>query len=341
MGRATKYNKITSPELLAQVNPENMRLKEDFLAYLKSIQRSEGTRKGYSNDLDIVMVYILQRCGNKKFIDVKKREFIAMQTWLIEENGNSPARVRRIKAVISSLTNFITNILADDEPEEFGAYRPQIRAIENPVNTPVREKTVLTDEQCQLVLDTLVETKQYDKACLFALGAYSGRRKAELVRFKVSYFDDSNIIYGSLYKTPEKILTKGNKYLSCYVLAREFKPYFDLWMQERERIGLDSEWLFPNPRSPEETLSIATVNKWTDVYSKIAGVPVYMHALRHRFCTDLSKSGLPNDIITEIIGWSSESMCKIYVDRDADDRIGEYFDEGGIKQVEKTKLSDL
>ena len=34
MGRKTKQNKITSPELLAQVNPENTRLLDDFLVYL-------------------------------------------------------------------------------------------------------------------------------------------------------------------------------------------------------------------------------------------------------------------------------------------------------------------
>lgn len=52
------------------------------------------------------------------------------------ENGNSPARVRRVKAALSSLSNYIENIL-DDEYEDF---RPIIRKIENPQNTPVREK---------------------------------------------------------------------------------------------------------------------------------------------------------------------------------------------------------
>ena len=36
MPRKTKQNDITSPELLSQVNPDNMRLKHDFLDYLRS-----------------------------------------------------------------------------------------------------------------------------------------------------------------------------------------------------------------------------------------------------------------------------------------------------------------
>ena len=43
MGRKTKMNSITSPEKLAQVNPENTRLVDDFLNYLRSTERSETT----------------------------------------------------------------------------------------------------------------------------------------------------------------------------------------------------------------------------------------------------------------------------------------------------------
>lgn len=42
MARATKYNKLTSPELLARVNPENLQLMEEFLAYLRSMRHSKG-----------------------------------------------------------------------------------------------------------------------------------------------------------------------------------------------------------------------------------------------------------------------------------------------------------
>lgn len=67
MPRKTKQNDITSPELLSQVNPENMRLKEDFISYLQSVQRSPKTIAGYSNDLDIFWVWNLQHNGNKFF----------------------------------------------------------------------------------------------------------------------------------------------------------------------------------------------------------------------------------------------------------------------------------
>ena len=59
MGRKTIQNKITSPELLALVNQENIQLMNDFLSYLRSIQRSEGTIAGYKNDIEIFLIYLL------------------------------------------------------------------------------------------------------------------------------------------------------------------------------------------------------------------------------------------------------------------------------------------
>ena len=184
MSRKTKMNSITSPELIAQINPENMRLKNDFLEYLKSVQRSSGTISGYSNDLDIFFVWVLQNARNKFFVDISKRDLVAYQNWLINENQNSPSRVRRLKAAISSLSNFVEAIL-DDEPE-FRGFRSIVKKIENPALQPVREKTVWEDDELEDLLDKLVERKAYDKACYLALAMYSGRRKSELCRFRVS-----------------------------------------------------------------------------------------------------------------------------------------------------------
>ena len=53
MARATKMNSITSPEIWAQVSAENKQLLADFVDYLRSIQRSETTIRGYYNDIQI------------------------------------------------------------------------------------------------------------------------------------------------------------------------------------------------------------------------------------------------------------------------------------------------
>ena len=194
MPRKTRQNDITSPALLSQVNPDNMRLKKDFVAYLQSVQRSPKTIAGYENDLDIFWVWNLQYNGNKFFPKISKRDFAAYQHWLINENGNSPARVRRLKSAISSMSNYVENIL--DDEEEFKGFRSSIKKIENPAMQQVRKKTVWEDSELDGLLDKLSASGQHKKACALALAMCSGRRKSELCRFSVDDFRHENLVCG-------------------------------------------------------------------------------------------------------------------------------------------------
>lgn len=340
MARKTKKNSITSPELIKQISSENTRIKQDYLSYLRSMQKSPGTIYCYENDLDIFFVWNMKYNNNKSFIKITKRDIVSFQNWLVNINNNSPARVRRIKATLSSLSNFIESICDDEYPD----FKNIIHKVESPIAQPTREKTILKDEQLDSLLNYLVEKKKYDKACMLALAMCSGRRKAELVRFKESYFDDSNIIYGSLYKTPETVKTKGygnGKFIHCYTLRHKFKPYLDMWLAERKKRGIESEWLFPLKDNNNEHLKPETLNSWANTFTKFLGVDFYWHCLRHYFTTHLVRMGLPDSVIQDIIGWSSADMLRLYTDIPVDEQIGKYFDENGIKTVDKTSISDL
>jgi len=340
--RKTQKNNITNPTLLSQVNPENKRLIEDYISYLKSIQRSETTISVYKNDLDIAMVWGLKNNSNKFFINWSKRDIVAFQNWLINDNKNSPARVRRIKATLSSLSNYIESVMDD----EFPNFKNIIHKIENPVNQPVREKTVLEDNQIDQLLEYLVQKKKYDKACLVALAVCSGRRKAELILFKTDYFKDDNLICdGALYKTSEKIKTKGRgvngKQIYCYTLAKKFKPYFDLWMEYRENNGIESEWLFPDKNNPKEHIKTATLTSWANTFGRILNVDFYMHSLRHSWTTGLIRAGLPETVIKELAQWSNLDMVSIYNDCEAEEQFANYFKDGDIQISNKKSLNDL
>jgi len=337
-------NDLTSPELVALVNPENLRLKKDFLDYLRSVQRSPGTIHGYENDLDIFFVYCMKNLGNKNFAKVSKRDLVSFQNWLINENGNSPSRVRRIKSALSSLSNFIEAIL--DDEEEFRNFRSIVRKIESPVNQPVRDKTVLSDEQLNCLLQTLSDNGKYEKACMVALAMHSGRRKSELVRFRVDDFKDENLVCGgALYKTSEPMKTKGfglGKYIYCYTLAKGFKPYLDRWMEQREKDGIDSEWLFPLRDDTTQQMKPETLNSWALSFGKILGVDFYWHSLRHYLTSYLARAGIPDGAIQKLIGWEDISMVGVYKDIDAEEEIGMYFSSDGEFQVDRKKnISDL
>lgn len=334
-------NNITSPELLAQVNPKNKTLLQDFLDYLRSVQRSETTIAGYRNDIEIAWVWCLQFNDNLFFVDWTKRQIVRYQNWLRENNSNSPARIKRLKASLSSLSNYIENVL----DEEYPNFRNIINKIESPVNQPVREKTVFTDEQIDGLLNTLTESKQYDKACAVALALYSGRRKSELLRFRVSDFSDDNLVCGgSLYKTG-KIKTKGRgvqgKQLECFCLAKQFKPYLDRWLEYRKESGIESEWLFPLKENPKEQMKVSTLNSWAKTFSVILNADFYWHALRHMTVTNFIRAGIPDTVIQQYIGWADISMVPVYSDVEADEQLAMYFTEHGISVPKQKDLSEI
>lgn len=344
MGRTTVYNKITNEEKIENINPENKQLTEDFLDYLSSINRSDGTIKGYKNDLDIFFVWNLEYNKDKSFIEIKKREFAKFQGYALNKWGWSAKRVRRVKSAVSSMSNFIENILSDED-DGYENYRSVIKKIESPPNEAIREKTILSDEEVDSFLDRLLNEKQYQKACVFALAAMSGARKSELLRFKVDFFSDENLIFdGALYITP-KIKTKGRgkngKMINKYVLC-DFKKYYDLWMEERERLGVESEWLFVTKTEDGwEQMKIATLNSWARIFSNMLGVSFYFHALRHYLTSKMKRYNIPDNIVQEFFKWSSSEMINIYDDNEAVDNFGKYFSKEGILKAKEGSMSDL
>lgn len=161
----------------------------------------------------------------------------------------------------------------------------------------------------------------------------------------MSYFDDENIIYGTFYKTPEKVRTKGKgvngKMLTCCDAGKAFQALLRCVDGEGGQIWVRSEWLFPDRDDPTKTVPISTLNSWAETFSNILGIPVYWHSLRHFFTTSLAKANLPDSVIKTIIGWESLEMVDIYKDIDDEDEIGKYCMNGEIVGQKQAALSDL
>ena len=339
-GRTTVYHKLTTPDKIGQINPENQELTNDFLDYLASIDRSPQTIKQYESDLNIFFVYVLDNLNNKPIIEITKRELARFQNYCINELMWSSKRLRRVKSVISSLSNYIENML--DEEEEFKDFRSIIKKIESPANEPVREKTVLTNEQISLLLDTLVERKEYEKAVAVAILSYSGMRRAELMQMKMEYFNPDHLVFGCLYQT-DKVRAKGRgvrgKMIHKYVMNKVDK-YMELWRKQREEMGVDSEWVFVTCQDGVWSRK-TTLDHWKKEFSAIVNAPFYFHCLRHMLCTDLSSQNIPAEVIREFFGWESAEMIKIYNDSSAIDDFGKYFSADGVVKQDVKNISDI
>jgi integrase len=340
-GRSTVYNNIVEDKY-ELINKKNKSLLKEWKEYLHGVSRSEETIKQYENDFKIWSVWNYENAEDKFFVEITKRDIMRFQSFCLNEMGHSPSRVRRLRATISSLSNYVESMLDDEYPK----FRNIVNKIEAPTLTKVREKLVMETTDVESLLGKLVEKGMYQQACYLALSLYSGSRKSELLRFKVEYFNDNNIQDG-LYSTPEKIKTKGRsklgKMLTKYTIAVYFKPYLDLWINERKELGIDSEWLFVRKDENDKwsQAKITTANSWAISVTRVLGEPFYVHSSRHFYTTMLVKANIPAQAIKDIVGWESTELISTYNDRESSEDFGKYFGDDGIKVQEKSSIENL
>ncbi len=324
MGRKTVYNNNLTNDW-ENVNSKNKELVRDFIKYCKSNDKSPQSIHQYEQWLRVFFCWNYKENGDKFYIDLKKRDFVYYFGWC-RELGMSANRIASLKSVLSSLSSEIELLYEDEYP----SFHNQLRGLEAVHITTVRQKTVITDEQMINILNTLVEKGEYQVACYLALACASGSRKAELLQMKTSFFTEKAEVFdGYMYCTPE-IRTKGSgkrgKLIKKYVIKEIFKPFFDLWMKDRQEKGITTEALFVTKKNGHyENATISTANSFAAKISKIFNIDYYSHSSRHFFCTFLKRKKLPDDVITKIFGWSSSDMVKIYSDISEEEILGEFF----------------
>ena len=338
------------------MNPKNLALLEEWKLYLRTVNRSPKTIYNYDSDINIFFCWLLEFRDNKFFVDVSKKDILFFQDYMMNTLMLGSCRIRRLKDALSSFSNYIENFC----DEEYPMFRNIVRKIESPSKKAVREKTVFEDWEIELILNQLVEKDYTQIACLLALACYSGARRSELIEFKLDYFDSENVVFGSLYKTPEKIKTKGRdggKYIHKYTLKKQFDRYLYLWKVKRKQIinlttsteRNASKYLFVQGSGGRlRRIQNSSMTWYAEIINRILeenGINkvFYWHSCRHYFTTYLKKQGLPSEIVIQIIGWAEGDgkMLAIYDDRDKDDELGKYFNEDGIVKVEEKRLSDL
>lgn len=339
---ARQTNRVLNADLdiLQKVNEDNLMFKEDFLNYLISADRTEKTIKVYTSNLNIIFCWIFERAKNKAFVDISKRDIMNFQNFCVR-NGLSSARIKNLRSTMSSLSDYIERMLDDEYPD----FRNIISKVPCVPSSAVREKSVLTEDDLQELLDVLVAKEKFQLACYVAMAMFGGSRKSELIQYQVSWFNDMNVING-LYKTP-LIRTKGRgtqgKKLNKYILKSKVDYYLDLWKVQREELGIDIDDLFVTKEDGKWIAAKdSTVNSFMTTCTRLLDdKEIYSHALRHFYCTYLVRAGIPIDVVKDLVGHSSVDMTSVYVDIEKEENFLKYFSNDGIVKVENKSLSDL
>lgn len=141
---------------------------------------------------------------------------------------------------------------------------------------------------------------------IVAIMLLAGLRKSEVLRLRVSAVDfEAGVIRIVGGKGPH-----GGKHRTVPMtrqLARILRRYATI----RERAALDVPEFFLGTRG-HEALSDITLRRLFDQISRVTGIHVSPHMLRHTFCTLLSKFGVPDRLAREAMGHVDEKTLRRY-----------------------------
>ena len=334
MGRKTVYNANVTKEWDGydlngshiEVSAENKDLVRKFLTYCRANDRSPQTIAQYEQWLKVFFCWNCRENGNKFFIDADVSDFMLYIGYL-RELDESPRRIASLKSVLSSMSKMIQRVYRSLYPN----FRNQVCDLEAVYIEPVREKTVLSTSQVDQILESLVNEGDYQTACYLSLVCASGARKGEILQMKTEWFGDTGktVFNGYMYLTP-KIRTKGRgkrgKMIGKYVIKPMFDKYFALWLEERKRLGIENEYLFVTKENGNYVQAkTSTANSFARKISQASNEDFYTHSGRHYFCTLLKSMNLPDDVIMQIFGWSS-NMISVYDDTPPEERLQKFFD---------------
>lgn len=321
MGRKTYRKILVTEDSLNKINEKNIFLRDRFLRE-KGSRSSPKTIQNYMGHLNIFFTWNLIHNNNSFFCDIKKIEFAEYFTFAVEELKWGSFRYNGARSCLSSFSQFIEKFYDIEYPNFKNII---LKSIESSPKEFRREKTILTDEQVQDLLNHLSE-KDSQQAFWLALAVYSGSRFSEILRFTTDLIDPDNSVFEGLFlETVKEIKTKGRgrggKMLHKYILKEKFLPYYYKWLEDRKTIlnknNLDHNYLFiKNDGSPATD---GTVRSWIASMDRYLGSPFYAHACRHFLCTELTRKKIPQAFIQFLFGWSSAEMYSIYNDLTAKD----------------------
>ena len=337
MSRKTYKKIITSKELLAKINPKNIKFMDQYIRE-KNIRCSDTTIKNYISDLQIFFTWVLLYCDNKFFVDIKKIEFSEFFGYCVNELKWSSNRFSRMRSVLSTFSQFIEKFYDEEYP---GFRNCILKAIEGMPKEPSREKTILTEDQVDFLLKKLESFPQ--QSLFFALAIASGSRFAELTRFSVDNIDINHTAFEGIFlETVENIKTKGRgktgKLIKKYILKDIFIPHYERWLPIRKEImeknNIEHNSIFISEKTGLPIKQMET-RRWIKSFGEILNCDFYIHCVRHFFTTNRIKAGLPDSLVQFICGWTSSAMVAVYNDINEKDR--EWKELDGLKSsLQKT-----
>lgn len=285
-------------------NLTNIEWLKEFETYLTRRFPNRSTTKHYISDLEIFM-----KSTDKALMEVREEEINKFVNGQLSKKLK-PSTVKRRVAALKTFFDFLIS-----QEKEID--------IENPVSMrryqiklPKLLPRDLPNKELEVYLKAVKSSR--DRA-LVSVMAYAGLRVGEAAGLK-----KSDIIIPDEETAPIKlrVLGKGQKERIVYLLRDGYKP-LEQYLQDNPPVD-NKEPIFRNRLG--KPIGIGGIQERFRHYSKLSGVEVTPHKLRHTFARWMAEGEVPLLILSRLLGHDSLQSTQRYTDG-ANPRIEEHYEK--------------
>lgn len=305
-----KKVQYTTPELIAQINPQNKELWKKYLNGKR--QLAESSKNSYTSDINQFFVFILKNYDNKYIFDFETEDmadliedFLAMCQSVFE---NKDRRMQRRLSSISSLYLY---------------YKKKRKIKENVVDLLERPKVqkgvyeikrvFLTQEQVSQIREGLAQINNTQLTLVFELGLFTMARVNAISSIRIDQIDFENrVIRDVIEKEGYSITFNLND--RCIELIKQ-------WLDERKEKGIECEYLFVTNYNGWRQASVGQFKStWIKQIGAIIDEPeLSMHDLRHSGSDLRYKAGMSLEAVSKALSHRSTGVTKdFYLQEDTE-----------------------
>ena len=263
---------------------------------------------------------------DKHISQITKRDFLRYIGYLDSKGMSSSAKSLK-KSVVSSLCNYIENVLLD-EVVEYKYFRNFTKGLPSIPKNQTYEKIKITREEYKLMIDTLIENENYMGAAWVAVAWNVGARRNEIRQFKCEILDYV-IPKGQNYVLSHIVRGKGfsidGKSLK-YMINMDALKYIRMWINNR---GYDNNYIFTVKQNSQIDMISET---WADkfcsrVLSKILGRRINPHIFKSSCISTLLEDGVDLVLVSKYIAQHNDisTTSKFYDLRDFEEEKNKIF----------------
>lgn len=292
--------------------------------FLQQGHLSAKTLEQYRSGLRQFFKWVFDNCNNKPIYELKPRDALRYQNYLISR-GLSSSAIKFKRSAVSSLCGYIEIYYLDNYPTFRNIYN---KNIPSPPKSMKHEKKPLSPDEYEMLIKELEDRKEWQMVAYVCFTYVTGCRREEARQLLKEILDYKHIKDKNYYQT-HNIRAKGRGKegkVRKFAFDDRAMAAIKKWIEVRGQDACPFVFVSKSVNGVRQ-VSDTTFNYWcAEVFSKIIGRRVHPHLFRSTRATHIvTVEGKTIESAQALLGHESAETTKIYVVKESQDELDDLF----------------